>query len=66
MMPLRRPGLETIALVVAAMASVLPLWCVRSPAMPDYPAHLATYYLIATGAKAPSSSRGPAATIPSC
>jgi hypothetical protein len=54
MMPLRRPGLETIALVLAAVLSVLPLWCVLSPAMPDYPAHLATYYLIATGAKAPA------------
>ena len=27
-----------------------PLWWVASPAMPDYPAHLASYYLIGSGA----------------
>jgi len=37
-----------ICLVAAVMA--LPLWCVSQPAMPDYPAHLASYHLIAGGA----------------
>ncbi|MBV8976631.1 MAG: hypothetical protein JO261_16260 [Alphaproteobacteria bacterium] len=39
-----------IALLAALI--VLPLWLVRQPAMPDYPAHLATYHLIAGGASA--------------
>lgn|GEM_PF-501994 len=50
----RRPGWAAVAVTLAAILSVFPLWCVISPAMPDYPAHLATYYLIATGAKAPA------------
>ena len=37
-------GLTTCVLLV-------PLWCVHSPAMPDYPAHIAGFYLIAGGAK---------------
>ena len=37
-----------IGLVAVVLA--LPLWCVHQPAMPDYPAHLASYYLIAGGA----------------
>ena len=50
----RRPSWAAVAVVLAAILTVFPLWCVVSPAMPDYPAHLATYYLIATGAKAPA------------
>ncbi len=37
-------------LPAAALAAVLlavPLWCVTSPGMPDYPAHLASFALIA-------------------
>jgi hypothetical protein len=34
----------------------MPLWCVTAPPMPDYPAHLASYYLIATDAKAAAVS----------
>ena len=34
-----------IVLAAAAMMAV-PLWLVDSPAMPDYPAHLASFYLI--------------------
>src|ERR1700748_1166266 len=41
------------ALIVAtAMVLVVPIWCVPAPPMPDYPAHLASYYLIATNAQA--------------
>jgi len=40
--------LAWVAIAAAAMA--LPLWLVGAPAMPDYPAHLATYWLIAGGA----------------
>jgi hypothetical protein len=36
--------------VLAACVMALPLWLVAAPAMPDYPAHLASYYLIAGGA----------------
>ena len=35
---------------LVAIVLSLPLWCVHQPAMPDYPAHLASYYLIAGGA----------------
>jgi hypothetical protein len=35
---------------LAAIVLALPLWCVHQPAMPDYPAHLASYHLIAGGA----------------
>src|ERR1700744_752778 len=45
---------ETAGIVVAAILLALPLWFVRAPPMPDCPAHLASYYLIATGAKAPA------------
>src|SRR6185312_6774195 len=48
----RRPGWAAVAIMLAAILTAFPLWCVTSPAMPDYPAHLATYYLLATGAKA--------------
>src|SRR5271154_4275744 len=37
-------------IVLAALAMALPLWIVAAPAMPDYPAHLATYWLVAGGA----------------
>jgi hypothetical protein len=43
------------ALIVAtAVVLVVPIWCVTAPPMPDYPAHLASYYLIATNAQAPA------------
>jgi hypothetical protein len=35
---------------------IVPLWCVSSLAMPDYPAHLASFFLIAGGAQRPSLS----------
>ncbi len=41
------------AVAVSALVLMLPLWAVRAPAMPDYPAHLATYHLIAVGGEAP-------------
>ncbi len=40
------------ALGLAAGVLVVPLWCVHSPGMPDYPAHIATFTMIAGGAKA--------------
>jgi hypothetical protein len=39
-----------VVLVAAAMM-IAPLWVVDTPAMPDYPAHLASFYLIAGGAR---------------
>jgi len=46
-----------IALVLATGVLIFPLWSVHSPAMPDYPAHLAGFYLIGGGAQAqPSAS----------
>jgi hypothetical protein len=42
----------TAALVCLAVLFILPLWCVTSPAMPDYPAHLAGFHLIGGGAAA--------------
>lgn len=39
------------ALVVLAAIFILPLWCVQTPAMPDYPAHLAGFHLINGGAE---------------
>ena len=41
------------ALLVCAVLLVLPLWFAAMPAMPDYPAHLATFYLLSGGAKSP-------------
>ncbi len=35
-----------IASVIAALVLATPLWCVATPAMPDYPAHLASFALI--------------------
>jgi hypothetical protein len=40
-----------VALGCVTALFILPLWCVGSPAMPDYPAHLAGYHLIAGGAE---------------
>lgn len=40
------------ALVIAACILIAPLWYVASPAMPDYPARLASFYLI--GAQGPT------------
>ena len=37
-------------LIVAALMLAAPLWCVWAPAMPDYPAHLASFALIEQGA----------------
>ncbi|MEI9929119.1 MAG: hypothetical protein WDM89_00770 [Rhizomicrobium sp.] len=48
-----RPGWGAAVACVAALM-VMPLWLVQAPPMPDYPAHLASYYLIATSAKAPA------------
>ena len=46
------------AVVLAAAAMMIaPLWLVDAPAMPDYPAHLASFYLIAGGIHDPILSR---------
>jgi hypothetical protein len=39
---------------LAALLLIAPLWVVHSPAMPDYPAHLAGFYLIGETGKAAS------------
>lgn len=39
-----------LASIGACLIMAAPLWCVASPAMPDYPAHLASFYLIGGGA----------------
>jgi hypothetical protein len=39
---------------LAACLLIAPLWCVQTPGMPDYPAHIAGFTLIAGGAKAQS------------
>jgi hypothetical protein len=39
------------ALAAAAVILAAPLWYVTVPAMPDYPAHLASFWLIGGGAK---------------
>ena len=44
------PIWPSVVLILAASILVLPLWYVTNPAMPDYPAHLASYYLISGGA----------------
>lgn len=38
-----------LALLAATLMLAAPLWCVNAPAMPDYPAHLASFYLIGGG-----------------
>ncbi|MFO1247049.1 MAG: hypothetical protein U1E93_02245 [Alphaproteobacteria bacterium] len=40
-------------LVAAALMLAAPLWSVWAPAMPDYPAHLATFAMIEKGADTP-------------
>ncbi len=45
-----------MAIALAAVVLALPLWYASAPAMPDYPAHLASYHLIATGAASPGVS----------
>src|ERR1700761_2074572 len=41
--------LTGITLIAAALMLATPLWCVWAPAMPDYPAHLASFALIEQG-----------------
>jgi hypothetical protein len=41
--------LTGVTLILAALMLATPLWCVWSPAMPDYPAHLASFALIEQG-----------------
>jgi len=41
--------LTGITLIAAALMLAAPLWCVWAPAMPDYPAHLASFSLIEQG-----------------
>ena len=41
--------LTGITLIAAALMLAAPLWCVWAPAMPDYPAHLASFALIEQG-----------------
>src|ERR1700728_2070233 len=41
--------LTGITLIAAAIMLATPLWCVWAPAMPDYPAHLASFALIEQG-----------------
>jgi len=45
-----------VAIILAAIVMAAPVWCVSAPPMPDYPAHLASYHLIATGASSPAVS----------
>jgi hypothetical protein len=45
------------AVLAAAVTMILPLWVADVPAMPDYPAHLASFYLIAGGAHDPTLAR---------
>jgi hypothetical protein len=48
-----KPDPFAIAVVLTAIVMSAPVWCVWAPPMPDYPAHLASYHLIATDAGAP-------------
>jgi hypothetical protein len=41
--------LTGFTLIAAALMLATPLWCVWAPAMPDYPAHLASFALIEQG-----------------
>ena len=45
------------ALILATLILIAPLWCVTAPPMPDYPAHLATFYLIDGGTQNPILAR---------
>ncbi|HEX4079210.1 MAG TPA: hypothetical protein VHX61_10100 [Rhizomicrobium sp.] len=58
--PPARPAIRSLeapwpvlAIFAGAVLLVLPLWIAPMPAMPDYPAHLASFYLLAGGAKSP-------------
>src|SRR5215469_816295 len=42
-----------VALIVCAAILMVPIWVASMPAMPDYPAHLASFYLLGGGAKLP-------------
>ena len=42
-----------LPLLVVAALLMAPLWCVTTPAMPDYPAHFASFWLIGQGAHEP-------------
>jgi hypothetical protein len=44
-------------LVAAALILIVPLWCVAVPAMPDYPARLASFHLIGGGTLDPATAR---------
>ena len=48
-MPLRMSW-PAAALAAMTIIMIAPLWAVRTPAMPDYPAHLASFWLIGGGA----------------
>lgn len=45
-----------MAIAIAAFVLALPVWLTPAPGMPDYPAHLASYHLIATNAASPAVS----------
>lgn len=45
-----------IAIFLTAIVMAAPVWCVSAPPMPDYPAHLASYHLIATDVGSPAVS----------
>jgi len=49
MIRIRGPGWPLFASLVACAILAAPLWCVATPPMPDYPAHLADFYLIGGG-----------------
>ena len=42
-----------LATMIAAATLIAPIWIVELPAMPDLPAHLASFYLLAGGVKNP-------------
>jgi hypothetical protein len=50
---LRAARWPLVALLVCALLLALPACIAPMPAMPDYPAHLASFYLLAGGAKLP-------------
>ncbi len=45
-----RRNWPVMALGLVTVLLIAPLWCVHSPGMPDYPAHIAGFYMIAGGA----------------
>lgn len=45
------PAWFSWAVPLSAALLILPIWLARLPAMPDFPAHLATFYLLAGGVK---------------